>query len=177
MILDEEGSSPPLDYKHVKGRIIFDMMMDFTRKARWVVAGHKTFDLIRPAYAGVVSRESVIISFTYAVLNDLDVFVVDIQNAHLQAPCSKKHCITCGVEWNSKLLARKSKIVRTFYSLKYFGADFRTHLRDYMYHLGFQSCFINDDVWRRPVIKSNGGEYRENIMLYTDDYLFSSDLV
>ena len=40
----EEGSKPPPDYEHVGGRIIFDVKMDFTRKARWVAAGHKTPD-------------------------------------------------------------------------------------------------------------------------------------
>lgn len=52
--------------------------MDFTRKARWVVAGNKTPDPIRSTYIGVVSRESVLIALTYEALNDLDVFAVDI---------------------------------------------------------------------------------------------------
>ena len=30
----EEEAKPPSDYKHVRGRIIFDVNMDFTRKAR-----------------------------------------------------------------------------------------------------------------------------------------------
>jgi len=36
-------------------------------------------------YAGVVSRESVCIAFTYAALHDLDIYIADIQNAYLQA--------------------------------------------------------------------------------------------
>ena len=64
--------------------------MDFTRKARWVLDGHKTLDLIGSTYAGVVSRESVHIALTYAALNDLDVFAADIQNAYLQAPSSQE---------------------------------------------------------------------------------------
>ena len=45
--------------------------MDFTRKARWVLDGHKSPDPVGSKYAGVVSRESVRIAFTYAALNAL----------------------------------------------------------------------------------------------------------
>ena len=171
----EEGSKPPPGYKHVGGRIIFDVKMDFTRKARWVAAGHKTPDPIRSTYAGVVSRESVRIAFTYAALNDLDVFAADIQNAYLQAPCSEKYYITCGIEWGPDLVGRQAKIVRALYGLKSSGADFRNHLRDCMEHLGFLSCLGDDDVWRRPALKTNGDEYWEYILLYTDDCLVISE--
>jgi hypothetical protein len=42
--------------------------MDFTRKARWVLDGHRTPDIVGSTYDGVVSRESVRIAFTYAAL-------------------------------------------------------------------------------------------------------------
>ena len=64
------------------------MKIDFTRKERWVLDGHKTPDHVGFTYAAVVSRESVRIAFTYAALNGLDVFAADIQNAYLQAPSS-----------------------------------------------------------------------------------------
>ena len=50
----EEGVKPPPVYKYVRGRIIFDVKMDFTRKVRWVAAFHKTPNPIRSTYAGVV---------------------------------------------------------------------------------------------------------------------------
>ena len=62
---------------------MFDIKMDFSRKVRWVAAGHKTPDPIISTYTGVVSRESVRIAFTFAALNDLDFFAADIQNAYL----------------------------------------------------------------------------------------------
>eukprot|EP00957_Ditylum_brightwellii_P170493 12977541-Ditylum_brightwellii.AAC.1 len=62
--------------------------MDFTMKARWVLDGHKTPDPVGSTYVGVASRESVRIAFTYAVLNNLDVWDADIQNAYIQAPSS-----------------------------------------------------------------------------------------
>ena len=76
--------------------------MDFTRKARWVLDGHKTTDPIGSTYAGVVSRESVRIALTYAALNELDVFAADIQNAYLQAPSSQKDYIICGPDFGVK---------------------------------------------------------------------------
>ena len=40
----------------VTGHIIFDVNMDFTRKVRWVLEGHKTAEPNISTYAGVVSR-------------------------------------------------------------------------------------------------------------------------
>eukprot|EP00957_Ditylum_brightwellii_P107688 8215726-Ditylum_brightwellii.AAC.1 len=60
--------------------------MDFTRKARWVLDEHKTPNPVGSMYAGVVSRESVRIAFSYAAINNLDVWAAGIQNAYLQAP-------------------------------------------------------------------------------------------
>ena len=55
--------------------------MYFTRKARWVLDVHRTPDPIGSTYGGVVSRESVLIAFTYAALNGLEVCAADIRNA------------------------------------------------------------------------------------------------
>ena len=116
-ILDEHKSYLP-GYKEVRGRIVFDVKMDFTRKARWVAACHKTTDPVMSIYAGVVSRESIHIAFINTVLNALDVWAVDIQNAYLLAPCSEKDYLTCGVEWGTELVERKALIVRVLYGLK-----------------------------------------------------------
>eukprot|EP00957_Ditylum_brightwellii_P118762 9057487-Ditylum_brightwellii.AAC.1 len=70
--------------------------MDFTRKARWVLDGHKTVNPIGSTYAGVVSHESVRIAFTYAALSDLSVCAAGIRNAYMQAPSSQKDYIICG---------------------------------------------------------------------------------
>ena len=57
-------------------------------------------------YAGVVSRESVRIAFTYAALNGLDVWAADLQNAFLQAPCSEKYYTVCGPEFGSEFIGK-----------------------------------------------------------------------
>ena len=66
-------------------------------------------------------------------------------------------------------MGRQAKIVRSLYSLKSFGADFRNHLSDCMEHLVFFSCLGYDDVWRIPALKINCDEYWEYILLYSDD--------
>ena len=69
----DEGVGPPPQHKSVRFHLIFDLKMDFTRKARLVAEGCSTPDPINSTYTGVVSRESVRIAFTYTALNDLDV--------------------------------------------------------------------------------------------------------
>ena len=105
----EDDEHLPVGYKKASGHIIFDVKMDFTRKARWVLDGHKCEKPDISTYAGVVSRESVRIAFTYAALNDLDVFAADIQNAYLQAPTSVKHYIICGAEFGIENVSFKSQ--------------------------------------------------------------------
>ena len=68
----EDNEHVPVGYSKSSGHIIFDVKMDFTRKARWVKDGHKTPDLEDSKYAGVVSRESVRITLTYAAHHDID---------------------------------------------------------------------------------------------------------
>ena len=102
-ILEDEKTAPA-GYTKVSGHLIWSVKMDFTRKARWVLDGHKTPHPVGSKYTRVVSRESVRIVFTYAALNGLDVCMADIRNAYLQSPTSQKHYIICGPEF--KMLAR-----------------------------------------------------------------------
>eukprot|EP00957_Ditylum_brightwellii_P110452 8423817-Ditylum_brightwellii.AAC.1 len=84
--------------------------MDFTRKARWVLDGHKTVNPIGSTYAGVVSRDSVRIAFTYAALNNLSVCAADIRNAYLQVPSSQKDYIICGPEFGLENIGKVALI-------------------------------------------------------------------
>ena len=95
----ENDEATPVGWTEASGHIVFDIKMDFTRKARWVKDGHRTPDPYESNYAGVVSRESVRIAFTYAALNGLNVAAGDIKSAYLQAPSSERHYIICGNEF------------------------------------------------------------------------------
>ena len=170
-----QGMHAPPGWTKVTGHLVWDLKMDFTRKARWVLDGHKTANPVGSTFAGVVSRESVRIAFTYAALNGLDVCAADIQNAYLQAPSSQKDFIVCGPEFGLENVGCVALIHRALYGGKSAGRDFRNHLRACMRHLGFTSCPADPDVWMRPAVKEDGGEYWEYILLYTDDSLCISE--
>ncbi len=97
-ILGPNAKAPPGWFK-ASGHIVFDIKMDFTRKARWVKDGHKTPDSLTSSFAGVVSCESIRIALTYAALQRIPVMGADICNTYLQAPSSEKHLIICGPEF------------------------------------------------------------------------------
>ena len=169
-ILEHDENLPP-GWTKSSGHLVFDVRMTLERKARWVKDGHKTPEPSWSTYAGVVSRESVRIAFTYASLMGLDVCACDIQNAYLQAPSSEKHFIICGPEFGLENVGKKAKIVRALYGGKSAGADYWRHVRKAMSEMGFQSCKADPDVWFRPSINSQGIEYYEYVLLYTDDIL------
>ena len=167
----EEQRFVPIGWRKVTGHIIFDVKMDFTRKARWVLDGHKTPDPSGSTYAGVVSRESVRIAFTYAALNGLQVCAADIRNAYLQAPSSQKDYVICGPEFGLENVGKPALIHRALYGGKTAGRDFRNHLRACMHQLGYSPCLADPDVWMRPGLRSDGSECNEYILLYVDDAL------
>ena len=171
----EEGEHAPVAWRKVSGHLVFDVKMDFTRKARWVLDGHKTPKPTGSTYAGVVSRESVRIAFTDAALNGLDVCAADIRNAYLQAPSSQKDYVICGPEFGLENVGKVALIHRALYGGKSAGKDFRNHLRSCMRHLDFVSCPADPDVWMRPAKRSDGADYYEYILLYTDDALVISE--
>ncbi len=81
------------------GHLIYNVKMNFTRKAHWVKDGHKTPNSTTSSFAGVVSCNSICISLTYVALLGLPVIGADIRNAYLQAPSSENHFIICGPEF------------------------------------------------------------------------------
>jgi hypothetical protein len=165
----EEAKMAPVGWSKVTGHLVWDVKMDFTRKARWVLDGHKTPNPVGSAYAGVVSRESVRIAFTYAALNGVNICAADIRNAYLQAPSSQKDYIICGPEFGIEHVGKVALIHRALYGGKSAGKDFRNHLQSCMRHLDFMSYPADPDVWMRPATHSDGSEYYEYILLYTDD--------
>jgi len=170
-----EGAKPPPTYKRLECYMVFDVKMDFTRKARFVANGSKTSDPEGSKYAGVVSRESVRIALTYAALMGLSVLSADIQNAYLQAPTSEKFWTECGPEFGSEEQGRIAIVVRALYGTKSSGRDFRNHLRDCMEHMQYRSCLGDPDVWLREAVMDDGTKYYEYVLLYVDDTLCLSE--
>ena len=166
-----ENAKPPPGYTFASGHIVFDVRMTLERKARWVKDGHKTPSPEWSTFAGVVSRESVRIIFTYAALNALPICACDIKNAYLQAPSSEKHYIICGPEFGLENVGKVAIIVRALYGGKSANGDYWRHVRKAMEEMEFQSCKADPDVWFRPATKSDGTEYYQYVLLYTDDIL------
>ena len=151
--------------------------MDFTRKARWVLNGHKTPDPIWSTYAGILSSESVHISFILSALTGIEVCASDIRNAYLQAPSYQKDYIVCGPEFGIENLVKYALVWRDLYGGKSAGMDFLNYIRSWMRYLDFASRPVNPDVWMRPAKHSNDKDYYEFILLYTDDTLVISENV
>ena len=124
----EDGKTAPVGYNKVSGHLIWSVKMDFTRKVRWVLNGNKTPDPVGSKYAGVGSRESVEIMFTYTGLNGLDVCMVDIRNDCLQSPTSQKHYIICGPEFGMENVGKVAIMHRAVYGGKTSGRDSETTL-------------------------------------------------
>ena len=169
------GQSLMKGWHKVTGHLVWDVKMDFTCKARWVLDGHKTPDPEESTFAGVVSRESIWIAFLYAALNGLDVFAEDIQNAYLQAPSSRRDYIVCCLEFGLENVGWIALIHWALYGGKTTGRDFRNHLRSCIHYLKFMSCPADPDVWMRPAEKANGMPYYEYVLLYVDDTLVISE--
>jgi hypothetical protein len=74
----KQADKPPPGYNKVQLIMIFDVKMDFTRKARLVARGDLTEIPPTLAYSSVVSRESVQIAFLLAALNDIDHLMFDV---------------------------------------------------------------------------------------------------
>jgi len=124
-------------FTYCSTHMIFDIKMDgkFARKARLVADGHKTRPRSSITYSSVVSRDSVRIALTIALLNSLEVSACDIGNAYLNAACREKLCTVAGCEFGSEK-GSVMLITRALYGLKFSGAAWRAKLAETMEALG-----------------------------------------
>jgi hypothetical protein len=168
------GGKPPPGYKYVDLMMIFDVKMDFTRKARLVARGDLTDTPPTMTYSSVVSRESVRIAFLVAALNDIDLLMFDVGNAYLNAATTEKLYTVAGREFGKDEEGVTMIIRRALYGLKSSGAAYRAHFAATLTELGFTSCKADPDVWMRPAKKEDGFQYYEYILTYVDDCLVVS---
>jgi len=120
--------------------MIFDVKMDFTRKAWFVASGHMTDPPTSIMYSSVVYRDSVCIAFQLAALNDINPLASDIGNAYLNAPAREKVYTTAGPEFGPELEGKSVLIIRALYGLNSSGAAWRAHLASTLQQLGYKSC-------------------------------------
>ena len=90
------GKVPDLiGFQEISCHVVFDVKMDFTRKARFVAGGHTTEAPTSITYSSVVSWDSVQIGVLGAALNDLDIMACDLENVYWNAPCQEKMKVKC----------------------------------------------------------------------------------
>jgi hypothetical protein len=166
----DAGASPPSTHGEIPLIMIFDVKMDFTRKARLVAGGHRTKPPETLTYASVVSRDSVRLAFLIAKMNGLEMIMTDIGSAYLNAECSEKYYAIAGKEFG-EMAGRIVVIVRALYGLKSAGASWNHHLARELSAMGFSPCKADADVWLREHTKSDGTKYYEYLFVYTDDIL------
>ena len=173
----EDETKNLVGYSEISGHIVFDVKMDFTRKARFCANPHGKgkAEEIKSApintYASVVSRESIRIIFMLAALNDLNVLAADVGNAYLNAPAREKVWFRAGPEFAEKE-GQRVVVRMALYGLFGSGAAWRRTLAETLRDsLGFTSCRADPDVWFRPATKQDGTKYYEYVVVYTDDIL------
>ena len=73
-------------YQEIRCHMMFDIKTDgkFTHKASYVAGGHTTDTSSSITYYSLVSRDSIIIQFTLADLNDVEIRAADIGNASIK---------------------------------------------------------------------------------------------
>ena len=153
--------------------MIFDVKMDFTRKARFVARGDLTTTTPDVTYSSVVCRDSVRLAFLIAGLNDLDIMACDISNAYLNAPCREKIWFQGGKD-TSEDEGKVLIVDRALYGLRSSGASWRNMLSKTLQEdFGFEATRADPDVYRRAATH-DGFEYYEYIFVYVDDLLILS---
>jgi len=161
----------PIGYKQIPCHIIFDIKMDFSRKARFVAGGHKTDPPSTITYSSVVSRDSICIAFLIAALNNLDILSADIGNAYINTEVREQVYFIAGDEFGPTQKGKPVIIIKALYGLKTSGAAWRAHLAETLYSLGYQSSLEDPDVWYCESSKPDGFEYYAYILVYVDDIL------
>ena len=93
-LTDNVDGKETIGMQKIKCHMIFDVKMDFTRKARFVSGGHMTNPPASITYSSVNARDSVRLGFMLTALHDVDILAADVGNAYLNAPYREKvYCI------------------------------------------------------------------------------------
>eukprot|EP00804_Cyclotella_cryptica_P008557 CCRYP_007551-RA/>CCRYP_007551-RA protein AED:0.38 eAED:0.38 QI:0/0/0/1/1/1/2/0/852 len=162
-------------FQEIKCHLVFDVKMDFTRKARFVAGGHMTETPATLTYSSVVARDSVRLAFFIAALNDIDVNSCDIGNAYLHEPCRETVWFKAGIECGEHS-GKVMKVVRALYGLKSACASWRSMFSNFIINqLGFTPTRVDSDVYRRKAMKDDGTYYYELMLVYIDDVLLLSN--
>ena len=164
-------------FQEITCHVIFDVKMDFMRKARFVANGSKTQTPLSVCYPSVASRESVRLAFLVTAFDDLDIFACDIGNAYLNAPCKEQIWFKAGEECGSHLKGKVMKLVRGLYGLKSSGASWRQMFKEYIVtRMGFTPSSLDGDRYDRRCQCEHSKIYYELLLVYVNDVLAISTI-
>ena len=159
-----------IGFQEIGCHLIFDVKMDFTRKASFMAGGHTTEAPLTITYSIVVSRDSVRLAFMIASLNGLDIMSCNLENAYLNSTNREKIWfeggIKCG-EDKGKVLV----VVRALYGLKSVVSACRAALAEALVRLGFKSTRSDPDVQIRAAVCLDNFKYYEILFVYVDDII------
>ena len=93
----------------------------------------------------------------------------------MQAPTTKKYFIFCGQEFVLENSGKVGIVCRAVHRGKTAGRDFRNYLISCIEHLSFAEYLANPDVWMKLVIKLNGQDQYDHVLLYAYDDLVTLD--
>jgi hypothetical protein len=171
---DARDGKKLVGYQEIGCHMVFDIKMDFTRKARYVAGGNTTEPPTENTYSSVVSRESVRIALLVAALNDLQICAADVTNAYINADCREKIWTIAGPEFGATEQGSVMVIKKALYGLKSSGAAWRALFAMTLTEMGYMSTKADPDVWIRPQVKPDGFEYYEMVLVYVDDIMVLS---
>jgi hypothetical protein len=165
------SKKPAPGYKKIPLRMIFDIRMDFIRKARLVAGGHLMYPPSCLTYSSAVSIESVRIAFLNAAINGYDVIAADVQKAYVQATSLEKYYAIAGDAFGEDK-GKMALIVRALYGLKSLGASWCAHIAHTLSDMRFVPSRGDQDVWMRQAFKQiTKASYWEYILVCVVDLL------
>jgi hypothetical protein len=159
-------------YQEIRCHIVFDVKIDFSRKACFVAGGHMTDTPNTLTYSSVVSQDSVKIAFLIAALNDINIMACNIGNAYLNAPCQEWIWLVFGAECGENYKEMVCKLVRALNGLKSSGASWRAMFLTFITNtMNFTTTRADPDVYLQVAHKPDGMPYYKYILVYVYDIL------
>jgi hypothetical protein len=152
----EDDEIIPVGSQWIPCHMVFDIKVDFTRKAQFVAGGHRAEAPKSITYLSVVSRDRIRIAFLLAALNEVDILAADIGNAYLNADTREKVHTTLGAKFGQNMIGKTAVICKALYGLKSSGAAWRTHLaitlHDYSINQALQTRTSGYDPMSRRMV-------------------------
>ena len=162
------GEKAPKGYQFVPMHMVFDVKYDGQHKARYVMNGNVT-PVANDVYAPVASLEIIRILLLIAIMNGLDVKVIDVSCAFLQSKCEEKIYTIAGIEWGKDLVGQILLILKSIYGLRKSAASWFKEFAEALMTLGFVPSLASPCVFMRD----NGDTY-DYITVWVDDVMIFS---